>query len=273
MDFYYKYITYKKKYIQLKNKINQSNHMIGGNILETQSESKLDKLRSYDTADDMLEYIKEHNIPVMFLPDDDNIMEFKNSLTNTNELYSMREKIYTLDIKNRDEILDYIIEHFKINNIMDITKLFESTILGYNMNYVIYYMVLLRYLIKNNIQLNTFDTKLSFMTQRSLEMGLNFANNDEEYLSLILSMIKSYIFQFPIKKILQIRKEEVDWYKNKRSLRLNKKETDHMTSYDAKNNIFIYSSGIIKDSVKIEYSDIIMILASLFTIKIFSPKN
>lgn len=263
MDFYYKYITYKKKYIQLKNKINiQSNVMIGG--------SNIDKLHSYESADDMIEYIKNNNIPVMFLPDDDNISEFKNSLTNTNELYEAREKIYTLDLKNRDEILDYIIEQFKITNVMDITKLFETTILGYNMNYVIYYMVLLRYLIKNNIQLNIFDTKLSFMTIYSLQKSLDFTNNDEEYLPLILSMIKSYIFQFPIKKILQIRKEEVDWYKNKRSLKLNKKEVDPITSYDAKNNIFIYSSGIIKDTSKIEYSDLIMILASLFTMKIFT---
>jgi hypothetical protein len=270
MDFYKKYITYKKKYIQLKNKINQSNVMIGGNMLEIQSDTKLDKLRNYDTVDNMIEYIKEYNIPVMFLPDEDNISEFKNSLTDTTELYVIREKIYTLNEKNIDEILDYIIEQFKITNILDITKLFESTILGYNMNYVIYYMVLLRYLIKNNIQLNTFDKKLSYMTQYSLQKSLDFTNNDEEYLQLILSMIKSYIFTFPIKKILQIRKEEVDWYKNKRSLKLNKKESDLMTSYDAKNNIFIYSSGIIKDSAKIEYSDLIMILSSLFTIRIFT---
>lgn len=263
MDFYKKYITYKKKYIQLKNKMNLSNVMTGGN-------NNIETLRNYESADMMLEYIKEHNIPVMFLPDDDNISEFKNSLTNTNELYNMREKVYTLDLKNKDEILDYIIEQFKITNMMDITKLFESTILGYNMNYVIYYMVLLRYLIKNNIQLNIFDTKLSYMTQYSLEMGLDFTNNDEEYLPLILAMIKSYIFTFPIKKILQIRKEEVNWYKNKRSLKLNKKEVDTMTSYDAKNNIFIYSSGIIKDSAKIDYSDLIMIVSSLFTMKIFN---
>jgi hypothetical protein len=95
-------------------------------------------------------------------------------------------------------------------------------------------------------------------------------NNMEDYLPFILKLIKDYIFSVPIKKILQIKKEEVNWHKNKISLKLNKVEPDYMVSFDVKNNIFIYTSGTIKDSNNINFDDLIQILYNLFRIRVFN---
>jgi len=265
--WYHKYITYKTKYIRLKNR----NIMIGGNNEPTRTLLRDNKIA------ELIDYIIKQNIPIMILPiQDDENMEYNNMdkyellLDEIEDLYKVRTKIYTMDSNNINEILDYIIDYFNIKNEHDITKLFSSTILGYKMNYIIYYMVLLRYLITNNKQLSVLDNNVPYLTSYSLQSFLSASNNMEEYLPFILKLIKDYIFAVPIKKILQIKKEEVNWHANKRLLKINKVDPDYMVSFDVKNNIFIYTSGTIKDSNNINFDDLIQILYNLFRIRVFN---
>ncbi len=266
--WYHKYIIYKTKYLKLKN----SNIMIGGN-----NQSHLHTLLKDNNIKELIHYIIKHDIPIMLLPIQDeetldyiNIDKYELLLDEIEDLYEVRKKIYTIDSSNIDEVLDYIIDYFNIKNEHDIIKLFNSTILGYKMNYIIYYMVLFRYLIKNNKQLSVSYNNVPYLSSYSLQTFLNMSNNMEEYLPLILKLIKDYMFSVPIKKVLQIKKEEINWHANKRLLKLNKIDPDYMVSFDAKNNIFIYTSGMIKDSNNISFNDLIQVLYNLFRIPIFN---
>lgn len=229
--WYQKYITYKNKYLTLKNSIQTI--MIGGNDMELNNSNN-------------------------------NAMELNDN--NAKELNSL---IHTIDIKNRDEILDIVIKQYDINNEKDIMKLFELNLIGDNMNYVIYYMVLFRYLIKNKKQLSLIDNHITYLTLYRLQSYLDFSLNDDDYLPMILDQIKNYIMVFPIKKVLLIKKATKSNTLDNSMYNMKKTE---MTTYDMKNKVFIYDTGEIKDEAYMTYDDLIQILNNIFTFRIFEEK-
>ena len=120
---------------------------------------------------EFIDYLKNNDIPLNYYNlslDDINIFiqsidKLKNELTEQNliKLYKLREYIYTLNEENMNEILDSIIVEFNINNEKDIEKIFTSSILGFNKNYIINYMVLFRYLLKNHKQLSIIENNIN----------------------------------------------------------------------------------------------------------------
>lgn len=230
--WYQKYITYKNKYLTLKNSIQTI--MIGGN----------------DNANDNNNELNAND----------------NNNANAKELNSL---IHTIDMKNRDEILDIIIKQYDINDEKDIIKLFELNLVGDNMNYVIYYMVLFRYLLKNKKQLSLIDNHITYLTLYRLQIYLDFSLNDDDYLPMILDQIKNYIKVSPIKKVLLIKKNTKSNNPDNSMYDMKKME---MTTYDMKNKVFIYDTGEIKDEAYMTYDDLIQILNNIFTFRIFEEK-
>ena len=188
---------------------------------------------------------------------------------NDNNAKELNSLIHTIDIKNRDEILDIVIKQYDINNEKDIMKLFELNLIGDNMNYVIYYMVLFRYLIKNKKQLSLIDNHITYLTLYRLQSYLDFSLNDDDYLPMILDQIKNYIMVFPIKKVLLIKKATKSNTLDNSMYNMKKTE---MTTYDMKNKVFIYDTGEIKDEAYMTYDDLIQILNNIFTFRIFEEK-
>jgi hypothetical protein len=109
----------------------------------------------------------------------ESIKELKNQLQNIDKIYDIRNKIYTMEELNMNEILDYIIDQFKITSISNIENLFTLHILGYNKNYIIFYMVLLRWLIANKIQLSVIDNYVSILSFYSLKSCLDTQLNSD----------------------------------------------------------------------------------------------
>jgi hypothetical protein len=182
--------------------------------------------------------------------------------------YKLRDEIYLLDDTNYSEVLDMMITKFNINSPADIENIFQSTILGYNKNYIFGYMVLFRFLVKNKMQLSTVGNNISYLTFGSIFNSLDNSINDEEYISIIMELINQYIKIVPIKKVIQIRNPpEMD--KIFGPVEINKK-IELIDSYDSKNRVIIYKSGIIKDEKKAVFDDIKQILNTLFRIPAFN---
>jgi hypothetical protein len=180
-----------------------------------------------------------------------------------------------MDETNYIQILDYIIEFNKISSVKDIEKLFGSLILGNNKNYIIYYMVLLRYLIVNKIQFSVLEEYSPILSLYGLKSCLSTGINSDDYLPLILNLIYDYINAFPIKKALVIKKPS-EFEQDKKSkqklleLELTELVNTQMIKFDTKNKIFQYESGEIKEMGKINFEDLIKILFNLF--RIYIPK-
>jgi hypothetical protein len=287
------YIKYKLRYLILKNA--NLHKMTGGSNEQSQIDFLINlknQMRDiinnkpivYETLQKLVnkfvKYLELNNIPFDYygLSLDDielfnnelNKMDSELTVVNLTKLYKLREYIYTIDENNMNDILDSIIIEFNINNENDIEKLFISSILGYNKNYVINYLVLFRYLIKNKKQLTLIDNNVSYLTFGSIFNTLDNSLNNEEYIPLLVKLIKEYINMFPIKKTLII-KNSADLekeYKNEYS-NINK-YIDLINSYDIKNDIIIYKSGKIKDTSKIIFNDLKQIIYSLFRIPIKS---
>ena len=180
-----------------------------------------------------------------------------------------------MDETNYIQILDYIIQYNKISSVKDIEKLFSSLILGSNKNYIIYYMVLLRYLIVNKIQFSVLEEYSPILSLYGLKSCLSTGINSDDYLPLIINLIYDYINAFPIKKALLIKKPsefEQDKKSKQKLLELESTElvNTHMIKFDTKNKIFQYESGEIKEMVKINFEDLVKILFNLF--RIYIPK-
>jgi len=200
------------------------------------------------------------------MDDEDNfnklLERLKNDINqdNMNRLYEIRKKIYTLESTNMEEILDYIIEKFNINPangyFKDMERLFNSAILGYNKNYIIYYMVLLRFAIKNKIQM---DDNYSFTSFLSINSMLSDELNSDDYLPLFVELMNQYIASFPIKKTLNVSniKKKLDSYYTNYQI---------VVSYDMKNKMIFYESGDVKGVNRITYDDIKQILYALLNI-------
>ena len=203
------------------------------------------------------------------------ISKLKKELTinNLENKYKQREQIYMLDNTNYMEILDMIIVDFNIKNPPDIEQLFRSTILGYNKNYIIGYMVLFRFLIKNKIQLSTINNNITYLTLGGIFSTLNNSLNNEEYIPIIMELINQYIKMFPIKKVIQIKNppemEKIYGFKNSLLFEEISEKIEFIDSYDSKNRVIIYKSGIIKDEKKANFDDIKQIINTLFRIPIY----
>jgi hypothetical protein len=303
MDTNYKklYLKYKSKYLELKSsKTNQTLIMTGGfdlvsaqvkqiNIFIEQIENSIKKSGEKSSeliglTNQLENYLVEQDIPIdlkfnpyMLSELTDALAKLKSSGTNENlsKIYEQRNKIYSMDETNYIQILDHIIQYNKISSVKDIEKLFSSLILGSNKNYIIYYMVLLRYLIVNKIQFSVLEEYSPILSLYGLKSCLSTGINSDDYLPLIINLIYDYINLFPIKKTLLIKKPsefEQDKKSKQKLLELESTElvNTHMIVFDTKNKIFQYESGEIKEMVKINFEDLVKILFNLF--RIYIPK-
>ena len=273
------YLKYKSKYLKLKkykmsggnNSINNSinNFIIDiENIISKNIENGDKNL--INLTNKLSNYLIDNDIPINIQLNGYNIVELqesikelKNQLLNIDKLYDIRNKIYSMDELNTNEILDYIISQFNITSISNIETLFSLHILGYNKNYIIFYMVLLRWLIVNKIQLSIKDNYVSFLSLYSLISCLDTQLNSDEYLSMILILLIEYINSFPIKKVLLIKtpKEIV-----KNRLEFDTDTRQKLIKFDTKNKFLQYDTGNIKEANKLNFDDLILILHNLFMI-------
>ena len=186
MDTKYKklYLKYKQKYLQLQlqfpqiNKINMTGgfDIISGQVaqLDYYNEQINNSLKKsgektpelISLTNQLEQYLIEQDIPIDLkfnayisneLTDALTKLKVLGSYESLSKLYELRNKIYSMDETNYLQILDYIIEYYKISSVKDIEKLFSSLILGNNKNYIIYYMVLLRHLIVKKIQFSVLE--------------------------------------------------------------------------------------------------------------------
>jgi hypothetical protein len=237
----------------------------------------MDSLNNYLESNDMP--IKINGYPFFDLEElEEGLTKFKNELDieKLKSKYKLRETIYSIDEKDYEKILDIIIEEFNISQLIDIEKLFTSTILGYNKNYIIGYMVLFRFLIKNQIQLSIINNNISYLTFNSIFTLLNNAFNNEEYIPIMIELINQYIKLNPIKKVIQIRNppeiEKIYGFNEIQIFGNINEKIDFIDSYDSKNKVIIYKSGIVKDEKKTNFDDLKQIINTLFRIPVFPKK-
>ena len=286
---YDKYQKYKKKYLLLKNKQlviqtggdNDNINLLINLIEKIKQTNKSNIIEINKLIQNITKIIEKNEIPInhFILSNDEELDitldEIKSQLneTNINKLLEIRKKIYTINEENYNEILDYIIEKFNISNINDIEKLFKLSVLGYNKNYIINYMVLLRYLIKNKKQLSILNNNITYLSLNSILHYLNQKYNDEEFNILIIKLINEYIKSFPIKKMLIIKNppELINLFTPKplEDILNIKYKTELIDKYDAKNNFISYISGDIKGDTRANLDDIKQIINSLFRIPIY----
>lgn len=228
-------------------------------------------------------YIETNEIPIeingypfMDLGElEEGLINMKNELESSKlkSNYKLRETIYSIDEKNYEEILDMIIVEFNVTNPKDIEKIFKSTILGHNKNYIIGYMVLFRFLIKNKIQLSTVNNNITYLTFGSIFTSLNNSINNEEYIGIIIELINQYIKINPIKKVIQIRNppemEKIYGFKESQLFGEISEKIELVDSYDSKNKVIIYKSGLVKDEKKANFDDLKQIINTLFRIPVF----
>ncbi len=298
--YYHKYLKYKAKYNTLKKQSNIKSMRGGFNPVSTQitqlnnfidlinnsvkkSGEKNSELISLCTQ--LEKYLVDQDIPIDLKFNPYVLSELEDSLTqlkqigtydNLTKLYGKRNHIYSMDETNYIEILDWIIQQENISHIKDVEKLFSSLVLGNNKNYVIYYMVLLRFLITKKIQLSVLESYSPILSWYGLKSCLATGLNSDDYLPLVLNLICDYINAFPIKKALLIKKPsdfESDWKQKQKLLQLEAEEVPNtqMVKFDTKNKIFQYESGEIKSMDKINFEDLVKILFNLF--RIYIPKS
>ena len=140
------YFKYKSKYLKLKQShysILNKYDMTGGNniIIDIENIISMNGKNGNDNLTNKISnYLIDNDIPINIQSNEYNIVELKNQLQNIDKLYDIRTKIYSMDESNTNEILDYIIDQYKITSISShIEQLFTSNILGYNKNYIIFY--------------------------------------------------------------------------------------------------------------------------------------
>lgn len=296
--YYSKYLKYKQKYFLLKNN-SILPELAGGSLSENpiffnkvinKNEKYYNKLNEYlhkiissknennelrILVDSLVLYIQNNDLPIDYtffdIYDIDELLKAINELKSKlsveylDKLYKIREHIYTLDENNYDEILDYIIDKYHIKNENDIIKLFSQNILGNDKNNIIYYLVLFRFLIKNNRKITKdidmlhvssfpYGNEVRTLSQRERVVSLQYlenmllpANNSEDYLPIMVELINKYIMINPIKKILNVNNSS-----NKLAFR-----------YHAKNRVIEYVDGALKNILKIDFYDLHLLLFTL----------
>jgi hypothetical protein len=291
------YLKYKSKYIKLKSKLIELKkiEMTGGNSLISQHigwihniisqiEKKIENKSNglIELINTLENYISDQDIPINLNFNAYNLSELSISIVELkkllnsnylNEIYQQRNKLYQIDENNYNEIIDWFIKKENITSVNDINQLFTSLVLGSNKNYIIFYMVLLRYLISNKLQLSIIDQYSPILSFYGLKSCLSSHINSDEYLPLILKLIVEYIDLFPIKKVLIIKHPsnfEFDLKNKSKLLELEQLElpNNQMIKFDTKNKIFQYESGNIKQMDNINFYDLIQILFNLFRVYI-----
>jgi hypothetical protein len=217
-------------------------------------------------------YLEKNDVPLDYsyvsVSDiEESLTKIRSELNHANlsKLYQTRNHIYKLNEINYPEILDWIINKYLIANAYDIEKLFKTSIFGFNKNYVIAYMVLLRFLIKNKFQLSLFNDNITYLSYFSLWTTLDSERNADEYIPIVVKLINEYIMSFPIKKVINIKHPEQE-KENKSIFSNNLSPIQKIDRYDVKNKIVIYQSANTKSFERINYDDIKQILYNLFRI-------
>jgi len=254
------------------------NIYLWGNNIKQPAYEYVKKIK--DLIEKFTNYLESNDIPIDYYNLDifytqelvDSLESMKNDLTYDKlfEKYKSRQFFYTIDETNYNDILDAMILEYNINNEKDIEKLFKSTLLGFNKNYIFGYMVLFRFAIVNKKQISVINNNISYLTFHSIFSSLNNSLNSEEYVGILIKLIKEYIMSFPIKKLIIIKnpidfnkkfelKSEVSFYEPNQKI-------DIINNYDAKNNLIIYKSGNIKSVDRIILDDLKQIIYTLVRI-------
>jgi len=257
------------------------NIYLWGNNINQPAYEHVKKIKNI--IDKFTNYLESNDIPVDYYNLDifytqelvDSLESLKNDLTYDKllEKYKSRQYFYTIDETNYNEILDAMILEYNINNEKDIEKLFKSALLGFNKNYIFGYMVLFRFSIVNKKQISVINNNISYLTFHSIFSSLNNSLNSEEYVGILIKLIKEYIMSFPIKKLIIIKnpidfnkkfelKSEISFYESNQKI-------DIINNYDAKNNLIIYKSGNIKSVDRIILDDLKQIIYTLVRIPAF----
>lgn len=289
-NFYDLYMKYKKKYINLKStffiqtggNFNYEKIINDLSIYINQLINISKNNNSEKNIDELLKNINNYliinDIPVNFNGDIyethedllESLNKFKEELTinNLTNYYELRNYIYTINKENYNEILDSFILKMNLHNYKDIEKLIGTSLFGNNKNYILWFIILLKLAINNKTQITTIENNISFLTVSSIYKYLSESLNDDDFIEILILLIKEYIKSFPIKKTLLIKNPlEIN-----NLININTEMFDKLNlieSYDTKNNVIIYKSGIIKDDKKANLDDIKQILNSLFRIPIF----
>ena len=172
---------------------------------------------------------------------------------------------------NMNYVLDYAISYYKISNIQDVEKLFTSSLMGYNKNYLFYYMILLRWLTVNNKYLYVLKEKVSVLSYNSLYSYLNENINMDEYIPFIIILMNRYINHFKFDKPLEIKSYTTYEKLSKKTTNAEYHSEDDgivLTHYDSKNSALLYDYDIMKFASQITFNDIIAILYNLFRTKL-----
>jgi hypothetical protein len=246
------------------------------------NDSKNDDVDIEDLADELAEhiidfrnYINENDIPLNYsnlnLWNENGVKDVINFLMNSKKeltpeylqkMYDIREKIYSMKLDKLYIILDYIIKEFNIKTGNDLESLFNSNLLGYNKNYIIYYMVMLRLMVNNKQK--KYDG-LSFMVFNKLNQLLSNTKNDEEYLPLFSILINDYIKTFFKDGIIYLKpfSNFEDKYFKKTKLLEYERKIPQLKSYDLNTNSVKYYSGFEKFLRSINFNDLKQILFNI----------
>jgi hypothetical protein len=179
-----------------------------------------------------------------------------------------KEKI-TLGETNLNYVLDYVIRYYKITDIQDIEKLFTSLLMGYNKNYIFYYMILIRWLTVNNKYLYVLKDYVSILSYSSLHNFLDPDKNMDEYISFIIILINRYITHFKFDRFLEIKPyTEFEKYEMVKTVKMDTTNDVIISQYDSKNGALLYDYNIMKLQSQISFNDVIIILYNLFRTKL-----
>lgn len=227
-------------------------------MIEMNNQPLSDTMDLESDEETLYSYLKTHNIP---------LISFSEMVTSEQlqKNYEIRRKVNSMNKDNMYTVMGEVIDFFNIKQLQDIEKIQNSSIFGYMTNYIVLYMVLLAHLIKNKIQLNSKEVQLSFLKPQTLYINLAERENDYEMTPLIVDMIRQYVFTVPIKKLVSIR-HPID--KNKTAVMPDKTKVI-LTTYDAKNHVVYYDNGDMKEAVKVNWRELVLLIQSIFSFPVF----
>ena len=142
--------------------------------------------------------------------------------------------------------------------------------MGYNKNYLFYYMILLRWVTVNNKYLYVLKDNISILSYNSLYSYLNEDINMDEYIPFIIILINRYINHFKFNHPLEIKPYTAYEKSSKNTINAEyySENSGVLTYYDSKNSALLYDYDIMKFASQITFNDIIAILYNLFRTKL-----
>jgi hypothetical protein len=227
-------------------------------MIEMNNQPLSDTMDLESDEDTLYSYLKKHNIPLISYSE-------KVTEEQLQKNYNIRRKVNDMTKDTMYTVMGEIVDFFNIKQLQDIEKVYNSSIFGYMTNYIVGYMVLLAYLIKNKIQLNSKEAQLSFLKPSTLYSNMVERENDDEMIPFLVDMIQQYVFTVPIKKLVSIR-YPID--KNKTAL-IPDKTKIVLTTYDAKNDVVYYDNGDMKETVKLNWRELVLLIQSIFSFPVF----